>query len=86
VEIAPESEHQEVPREEAAPVKIVRALKKRCGNQCLAIGCCRQPKKQTQGNAGSWKKLATAQRDITHHAGVTRRTGCSHTGPMVEQR
>jgi hypothetical protein len=61
VEIKSVEVHEEVPKEEAT-VKTVRALKERYGDRHLAIGCCRQLKKQTQGNGGFWKKLATTHR------------------------
>jgi hypothetical protein len=75
-----ESKPQEVPKEKVA-MNTVSALKKQYGDQHLAIGRCRQTKKRTQGNGGSWKKLAT-----THHAGVAQHKGHGHTGPTVEQR
>jgi hypothetical protein len=52
-----ETEHEGVPKEEAA-VKPGRALKKWYGNLNLAIGRCQKPKKRTQGSGGSWKNLA----------------------------
>jgi hypothetical protein len=60
--------HDEVPKEEAT-VKTVRALKKRHGVQHLAVGRLRKPKERTQGKGGSQRKLATARRGMTHHAG-----------------
>jgi hypothetical protein len=60
---------EEVPKEEVA-VKTVRALKKRYGDWHLATGCCLQLYKQTWGNGGSRKKLATAHRGRTQ--GFTR--------------
>jgi hypothetical protein len=58
------AEHQEVPKEEAT-VKAVRPLNKQCGDQR-----CEKLKKQTQGNGGSRKKMATTHRGMSHHAGV----------------
>jgi hypothetical protein len=77
--------HEEVPEEEAA-VQPVRALKQQHGDQHLAIGCSRKPKKRTQGNGGSQRKLATAGRGMIHHAGVALCKGRGHTGQLVEQR
>jgi hypothetical protein len=54
-------EHQEVPKEETA-VETARTLKKRHGDQHLAIGRRQQLKKRTQGDGGSQKKLAAARR------------------------
>jgi hypothetical protein len=67
VELVFVSEHQEVPKEDAA-VKNVRALKKRRGDQHLILRCRVQLKKRTQGNNGSRKKLATTHRGMTCHA------------------
>jgi hypothetical protein len=47
---------------------MIRALKERYGDRHLAIERCRQLKKQTQGDDGSWKKLAAACRGMTHWA------------------
>jgi hypothetical protein len=85
LEVVSEVEHEEVPKEEAA-VKTVGALKKRHLDRHLAIGHRGQPKKQTQGNGGSWKKLAIICRKMTHQAGVTWHKGRGHKGPTVEQR
>jgi hypothetical protein len=62
--------HEEVTKEEAT-VETVGALKKRHRDQLLAIRRQGQPKKQTLGNDGSRKKLATAHRGMPCHAGVT---------------
>jgi hypothetical protein len=70
--------HKEVPKEEAA-VQTVRALKRRHGDWHLAVGCSRKPKKQTQGNGGSWRKLAATSRGKTHCAGVAWCKGHGHT-------
>jgi hypothetical protein len=53
-------EHQEVPKEEDTG-----ALKEWYGDQHLATGRRWQPKKQTQGNVGSWNKLAATHRHCT---------------------
>jgi hypothetical protein len=68
-EVESKAEHEEVPKEEAS-VNTFRALKKRHGDRHLAIGRCGQPKKWTQGDGGSWKKLAATCRGMTHHAGM----------------
>jgi hypothetical protein len=52
VEIGSVSVHEEVPKEEAT-VKTFRALKKRYGDQHLAVGRRLQLKKWTQGKGGS---------------------------------
>jgi hypothetical protein len=59
--------HEEVPEEDAA-VKTFGALKKQHGDWHLAVRCCRNPNKQTQGNGGTRKKLAAACRGMTHQA------------------
>lgn len=67
-------------------MKTVTALMTQYEDQHLAVMHRGQPKKRTQGNGGSWKKMAAARRGMTHHAGVVRRKGRGHTGPTVEQR
>jgi hypothetical protein len=64
-----ESTHQEVPKEEAA-VETFGALKERYGDRHLAVERRRKPKKQTQGNGWSRKKLAAACRGMTRLHGV----------------
>jgi hypothetical protein len=78
---------EEVPKEEAA-VESFGALKKWHRDQCLAIGCHRELKKLTQGDGGSWKKLAITCRGMTHQEGVVQHKGCGHEdeGSMVKQR
>jgi hypothetical protein len=66
--------HPEVSKEDAA-VETGRALNKWHGDQNLATGHRRKPKKRIQGNGGCQKKLATAHRRMTHRAGVARRKG-----------
>jgi hypothetical protein len=51
--------HEEVPREKAK-VETFETLKKRHGSWHPAVGCHQKPKKWTQGNDGSQKKLAAA--------------------------
>jgi hypothetical protein len=46
----------------------------------LATGPCGQLEERTQGNCGAWKKLATAGRKTTHHAGVAQ-----HKGQIVKK-
>jgi hypothetical protein len=84
-EIETESEHQEVPKEEAA-LDTIGVMKERYRDRHLAVRRSGQPKKLTQGNGGSRKKLAAACRGMTRHAGVARRNGRGHTGLKVEQR
>jgi hypothetical protein len=54
------AEHQEVPKEKTA-VETIRALEDQYRDWHLAIGCCLQLKKWTQGSEGSQKKLATTR-------------------------
>jgi hypothetical protein len=49
--------YEKVPEEKAA-VKTVSALKKRRGDQHLAVGHRREPQKRTQGDSGSQMNLA----------------------------
>jgi hypothetical protein len=63
------AEHEKVSMEEAA-VKPVRALKKWHRGWHLGAGCCSQLKEHTEGKGGCRKKLATAYRRMTRHAGV----------------
>jgi hypothetical protein len=62
-----EVEHEEVPKEDAA-VETSGALKKWHRERHLAVRRHGQPKKQTPGYGGSWKKLAATCRGMTHHA------------------
>jgi isochorismate hydrolase len=64
-----EAVHGEVPIKEAA-VKTITALKKWYRDWHLEVMHHSQPKERTQGNYGFRKKLATACRGMTHHAGV----------------
>jgi hypothetical protein len=61
------AEQQEVCKEEPA-VNTVRLRKKLCGDRHLAVGRRRQPKKRTQDNGGSLKKLADTHRRVTCRA------------------
>jgi hypothetical protein len=61
------AEHWEALKEETAVVTF-GALKKQYGEWHLAIGCRWELTKWTQGNGGSWKKLATTSRRKTHNA------------------
>jgi hypothetical protein len=67
-------EHQGVPKEGAA-VEMIGALKERYRDWHLSIGHRQQPKKRAQGDGGSWKKLAAACRQMTHHAIPASRRG-----------
>jgi hypothetical protein len=67
-EIESETEDWEVPKE-GTEVKSFGGLKRRRDGH-LAVGQSREPKKWTQRNCESWKKLADAGRKMTHHAGV----------------
>jgi hypothetical protein len=53
-------EHQEAPKEEAA-VETIGALEDWYGDRYLVVGGRRQPKKRTQGDGGSRKKLAVTR-------------------------
>jgi hypothetical protein len=82
-EIYSEAKQQEVPKEEAA-AEIFEALKERYGDQDLAVGYRRQPKKRTKDDGGSQNKLAVFRRQITHRAGTAGCKGRGHNGPTVE--
>jgi hypothetical protein len=62
-EIKSESEHREVPKEEAA-VETIEVLEDRYWGRHPAVGRLQQPKKRTQGDGGSWKKLAAIRRRL----------------------
>jgi hypothetical protein len=62
------------------------ALEDRYGARHLAVGHRRQPKKRTQGDGGSRKKLAAARSRMTRRAVPARRKGRGHKGPRVEKR
>jgi hypothetical protein len=82
-EIESKAEH-EVPKEEVI-VETFGALKERYRYQHIAVWRHGQPKKQTQGNRGSWRKLAAIRRGMTRWAQAQHK-GCGHEGPTVEQR
>jgi hypothetical protein len=66
VERESESEHPEVPKEGEA-VNSFGALKMQHGDRHLAVRHG-EKQKRTQGNGGSWKKLATTYRGMTRNA------------------
>jgi hypothetical protein len=76
LEVEPEAERDEVPKQEAA-VETVRVLKKRHGDRHLASRRSGQMKKRTQGSGGSRKKLAAACRGMTRSAIPGKRKGQS---------
>jgi hypothetical protein len=53
VEMKSVAVHQEVPNE-VVKAETTKALEIQYGDQLPATGCCRQPKKQTYGDDGSW--------------------------------
>jgi hypothetical protein len=83
VETEFESEHKDVPKEEAA-VEIFGALKELYWDRHLAVGCRRQLQKRTQGDGGS-RKLAATRRGM-NRAGAARHKRHGHIGPTVQKR
>jgi hypothetical protein len=79
------AENQEVPNYEAT-VETIGALEDQYVDRNLAVGRRRQPKKRTQGDGGSRKKLTAAHRRITRRAVPARSKGRSHRGATVEKR
>jgi hypothetical protein len=77
-EMKSETEH-EVPKEDAIG-ETFGALKEWFRDRHLAVMRCSQLKKWTQGNGGSWKKLATTCRGMTRCAIPAWRTGHYHQG------
>jgi hypothetical protein len=69
--------HEDIPKEEAI-VKTVGALKKWHRDRHPAIRCHGQPKKRTQGNCGSRKKLAAACTWMTGRAILAWHKGPGH--------
>jgi hypothetical protein len=67
-------------------VEAVGALEDRYGVGRLAIECCQELKKWTQGDSGSWKKLAAVCRQMTCHAVPAQCKGPSHKGLTVEKK
>jgi hypothetical protein len=70
---------------EVATVETIGALEDQHGGWHLAIGCCRQPKKRTQGDGGSRKTFATTRSRMTHHAAPAQHTGRVHKRSTVEK-
>jgi hypothetical protein len=75
--------HEEIPNEEAT-VETFGAPKKKNGDRHLALSCCSQLEKWTQGDGGSWKKLANACQAMTCQAGIARCKGHGHQGPSKD--
>jgi hypothetical protein len=67
-------------------VETVRALEDLHGGRHLAVGRRHQPKKRTQGDGKSRKKLAAVRWRMTRRAVHARRKGRSYKGPTVEKR
>jgi hypothetical protein len=61
-------------------------LEDRYGVRHLVVWCHRQPKKRTEGDGGSRKKLAAARRRMIRRAGTARRKVRGRKGPTVEKR
>jgi hypothetical protein len=59
--------HPEGSNKEVA-IETIRGLESRYGGWHLVIGCRRKPKKRTQGDDGSQKKLTAAHRQMILHA------------------
>jgi hypothetical protein len=77
-EIEPEMEHQR---------SLMKRLQWRLsdtGGLASTVGC-RQPKKQTQGNSGSRKKLATTCRQMTCCVIPTQRKGHGRQRPGMDK-
>jgi hypothetical protein len=64
-----ESEHWDVPKEDAI-VKPVKERKKRHRGRKIAAGRRGEPKKLTRGNCGSRRKLAATCRKVSRRARV----------------
>jgi hypothetical protein len=62
-------------------VENVGALEDQYGDWNLTAGLCRQPKKRTQGNGGSWKMLAVTRGRMTRHAIPAPCKGHGRQGP-----
>jgi hypothetical protein len=73
-EIESEAEHAEVPKEEAT-VENFWALQEQYRDRHLAVRRRGQPKKRTQGNGVSRKKLAVTPGRLTRRAIRARRKG-----------
>jgi hypothetical protein len=79
-----QSEHQEVPKEEAV-VETIRTLEDQYGDWHLAIWRFQQPMKRTQGSGGSQKKWAT-HRQMSGCDIPACHKACGHKGQMVKKR
>jgi hypothetical protein len=66
-------------------VETIGVLEDRYEDWQLAIGYCQQLKKQTQGDSGSQKKLATALKQMTYRNIPARFKGLVHKRPTVEK-
>jgi hypothetical protein len=73
-EMESESEHREVPTEEAAG-KSAGTMKKRHRGRHLDAGRLVEPKELTRGDCGSRRKLAATCRKVSRRAAVARRKG-----------
>jgi hypothetical protein len=62
-EMEPESEHREIPEEEAI-VKLVKGWQKWHRDRHLDAGQRGELKELTRGGCGSWRKLAAACRKV----------------------
>jgi hypothetical protein len=69
VDMEPEAEHWEIPKEDAI-VKPIEGQRKRRRDQNLAMEHHKKPKERTQGYCGSQKRVTVASRRMTHCAGV----------------
>jgi hypothetical protein len=74
-----------VPKEEGA-VETIGAPKDRYGDRHLDVGRCQTPKKLTQGDGGSRRKLAAIRRRMTLRAVPSLHKGHYHKAPTVEKR
>jgi hypothetical protein len=82
-EIEFETEHEKVPKEDAA-VNPAGALKKRHRGRHPAAGRRGQPKERTRGICGSRKKLDAARRWMARRAGEARRKGYGRHGQGLD--
>jgi hypothetical protein len=64
-----DSEHREVPKEEAEAMSV-GGLRKRRRDRNLAAGRCQKPKERIQASCESRKRLNVAGRRMTRYAGV----------------
>jgi hypothetical protein len=67
VDMEPEVEHQEVPKEEATVI-LVGELRKQRRDWNLAAERHPKPKERTRGYCGSWKGVIIASRSMAHCA------------------